>query len=191
MFDELENTAPAEVNNRFQPLAARMRPRSFDDYIGQEHIIAPGKLLRRAIEADSFTAVILHGPPGIGKTSLAELIARLTESHFSRLSAVSATVKDVRAVVKEAESRLRLRNQRTILFLDELHRFSRSQQDVLLPDVENGTIRLIGATTENPHHYIVGPLISRAQVFPVRTLSSHRKPWISGQPTVTVMRGTC
>ncbi len=152
LFDELDHSADAATPISFQPLAARMRPRSFDEYFGQEHIIAPGKLLRRAIEADSFTAIILHGPPGTGKTSLAELIASLTNSHFERLSAVSATVKDVREVVKHAKSRLNLRKQRTILFLDELHRFSRSQQDVLLPDVENGTIRLIGATTENQHH---------------------------------------
>ncbi len=152
-------------------MAARLRPRDFSEYIGQEHIIGEGKLLRRAIEADSFTAIILYGPPGIGKTTLAELIANVTDAQFTRLSAVSASVKDVRGVVENAKMRLRVHNQRTILFLDEIHRFSRSQQDVLLPDVESGIIRLIGATTENPHHYIVGPLISRAQVFRLESLS--------------------
>ena len=171
LFEELNVDDQPAAPVSFRPLAARMRPRTFDEYYGQQHVIAPGKLLRRAIESDSFTALILHGPPGIGKTSLAELIAGLTNSYFSRLSAVSATVKDVRDIVRQAESRLNMRKQRTILFLDELHRFSRSQQDVLLPDVENGTIRLIGATTENPHHYVVGPLLSRSQVFQLEPLS--------------------
>ena len=154
-----------------QPLAARLRPRNFDEYVGQEHLIGEGKLLRRAILADSFTAIILYGMPGVGKTSLAELIARTTESYFHRLSAVSATVKDVRACMQEAETRQHIHEQKTILFLDEIHRFNRAQQDVLLPFVENGTIRLIGATTENPFFYVVGPLVSRAQVFKLEALS--------------------
>ena len=167
--DQPERAAP--ILAWAQPLAARLRPRNFAEYAGQEHIIGPGKLLRRAIEADRFTAIILYGPPGTGKTTLAELIANLTKAHFSRFSAVAATVKDVRACAEEAKARLRLHQQRTILFLDEIHRFNRAQQDVLLPDVENGIIRLIGATTENPFFYIVGPLISRAQVFQLQPLS--------------------
>ena len=159
--------APAWV----QPLAMRLRPRNFDEYVGQEHLIGPGKLLRRAIEADRFTAIILYGPPGVGKTSLAELIASLTAAHFSRLSAVAATVKDVRAVAEEARARIQLHERRTVLFLDEIHRFNRAQQDVLLPDVESGVIRLIGATTENPFFYLVGPLVSRAQVFQLEALA--------------------
>ena len=155
-----------------QPLAARLRPRSFAEFAGQEHLIAPGKLLRRAIEADRFTAIILYGPPGIGKTTLAELIAHLTAAHFRRLSAVSATVADLRRVVEEAGLHLRATPaRRTILFVDELHRFNRAQQDVLLPYVENGTVRLIGATTENPFFCLVGPLVSRAQVFRLEPLS--------------------
>ncbi len=155
-----------------RPLAARLRPRDFSEYVGQQHIIAPGKLLRRAIEADSFTAVILYGPPGTGKTSLAQVIANVTAANYAKLSAVGATVKDVRACVEEAKMRLRLHNQRTVLFLDEIHRFNRAQQDVLLPDVESGVLRLIGATTENPFFYIVGPLVSRAQVFQLQPLAA-------------------
>ncbi len=171
LFAEDQSEVVKTPNEWARPLAARLRPRDFSEYAGQEHIIGEGKLLRRSIEADSFTAIILYGPPGVGKTSLAELIANLTEAHYVRLSAVAATVKDVRACAKEATMRLRLHNRRTVLFLDEIHRFNRAQQDVLLPDVENGVIRLIGATTENPFFFIVGPLVSRAQVFQLNPLS--------------------
>lgn len=154
-----------------QPLAARMRPRGFDEYCGQDHLIAPGRLLRRAIDADQFSAIILSGPPGTGKTTLAELIASKTASHFEPLSAVVATVADLRRCIKEASARRRLRSGlRTVMFIDELHRFNRAQQDVLLPHVENGTVRLIGATTENPFFCVVGPLLSRSQVFQLAAL---------------------
>ena len=132
------------------PLAARLRPRSFDEYLGQRHLLAPGCLLRRAIDADRFSSIILSGPPGTGKTSLAEVIAAATDSEFIRLSGVSSSVADVRREIAQAVSRRRINGRRTILFVDEIHRFSRSQQDSLLPDVENGNIRLIGATTHNP-----------------------------------------
>ncbi|MCH2174450.1 MAG: replication-associated recombination protein A [Lentisphaeria bacterium] len=170
-FPDYSDEQKPKINKQFQPLAARLRPTNFDEYVGQKHLIAEGKLLRRAIEADRFTSIILYGPPGVGKTSMAELIAKHTESYFSRLSAVTATVKDVRACVEQALARQQLDNRKTILFLDEIHRFNKSQQDVLLPHVENGTLRLIGATTENPFFYIVGPLVSRSQVFQLEPLS--------------------
>ena len=165
LFTEENDTGKAVAGQK--PLAARLRPKIFDDYVGQEHIIGPGKLLRRAIEADRFTAIILYGPPGTGKTSLAELIAGKTESHFTRLSAVSATVKDVRACVEAALARYQLHNRRSVLFLDEIHRFNRAQQDVLLPHVEDGTLRLIGATTENPFFFIVPIFIFKGPLSPL------------------------
>ena len=147
------------------PLAARMRPEVLDDIVGQEHIVGPGKLLRRAIEADRISSVLLYGPPGTGKTSLAQVIARSTRSKFERLSGVESSVADIRRVVASAANRLENSGLRTILFVDEIHRFNKAQQDVLLPDVENGTIRLIGATTHNPFFYVNSPLVSRSQVF--------------------------
>lgn len=156
---------------RNQPLAARFRPRNLDEYIGQSHLLASGKPLRRLIESDRITSLIFFGPPGTGKTSLAELIALRTESHFERLNAVEASVQQVRATIAQAVQRLRHHQKKTILFVDELHRFSKSQQDVLLPDVEQGTIRLIGATTHNPSFFITGPLVSRSQVFQLEPLS--------------------
>ncbi len=154
-----------------QPLAARFRPRNLDEYIGQSHLLGQGKPLRRLIESDRITSIILFGPPGTGKTSLAELIAHRTASHFERLNAVEASVQQVRATIAQAVQRLRHHQMKTILFVDELHRFSKSQQDVLLPDVEQGTIRLIGATTHNPSFFITGPLVSRSQVFQLEPLS--------------------
>lgn len=152
------------------PLAARMRPRTLDEFIGQEHILGKGKLLRRAIEADRLSSIILYGPPGTGKTSLAHCIAQATKSKFERLSGVESNVADVRRVIRIAENRLRTSGQKTILFIDEIHRFNKAQQDVLLPDVEAGTVRLIGATTHNPFFYINSPLVSRSQVFELKTL---------------------
>lgn len=147
------------------PLAARMRPRSLEEYRGQEHIIGPGGPLRRMIEGDELPSIILWGPPGCGKTTLASIIATHTRRHFEELSAVSSGIADVRRVVKEAADRLRISGRRTILFIDELHRFNRTQQDGLLPHVEAGTVTLIGATTENPSFYVVAPLLSRCRVF--------------------------
>ena len=153
------------------PLAARMRPRTLDEYAGQRHIIGPGKLLRRAIEADRlFASIILWGPPGTGKTTLAMVIANQTRSHFETLSAVLDGKPRLREVVGEAIERRRLYQKRTILFIDEVHRWNKAQQDALLPHVENGTITLIGATTENPYFEVIGALVSRSRVFQLRAL---------------------
>ena len=153
------------------PLAARMRPHNIDEIIGQEHIIGPGRLLRRAIESDRlFSSIILWGPPGVGKTTLAMAIANSSRSHFEILSAVLAGVADIRRVVADARERLKMDGQRTILLVDEIHRFNKAQQDALLPHVENGTIILIGATTENPYFEVVGPLLSRSRVFQLQPL---------------------
>jgi putative ATPase len=154
------------------PLAARMRPRTLDEYVGQEHIVGEGKLLRRAIEADRlFSSILLWGPPGTGKTTLAQIIANQTESHFETLSAVLDGKPRLREVVHEALERRKLYNKGTILFVDEVHRWNKAQQDALLPHVENGTIRLIGATTENPFFEVIGALVSRSRVFQLRGLN--------------------
>ena len=152
------------------PLAERMRPRSLDEYVGQEHVVGPGKLLRRAIEADRLPSMILWGPPGTGKTTLAQIVAHSTGAAFEVLSAVSSGVKDIRAVIERAKSRRRGAGKRTVLFVDEIHRFNKSQQDALLPHVEAGVCRLIGATTENPSFEVNAALLSRARVFSLRQL---------------------
>jgi putative ATPase len=152
------------------PLAARMRPRTLDEYVGQEHLIGPGRALRRAIEADALPSMILWGPPGSGKTTLAEVIANSTACHFVALSAVTAGVADLRREVEAARKALQ-RSQRTVLFIDEIHRFNKAQQDTILPHVERGTIRLIGATTENPSFEVNSALLSRAQVFTLQALT--------------------
>ena len=148
-----------------------MRPRAVDDVVGQEHLLAPGKLLRRAIEADRLSSILLYGPPGVGKTSLAQVCALSTRSRFERLSGVESTVADIRRVVASAANRLKTSGQRTILFVDEIHRFNKAQQDVLLPDVESGVVRLIGATTHNPFFYVNSPLVSRSQVFQLEPIT--------------------
>jgi putative ATPase len=156
---------------RHQPLAARMRPRNLGEYTGQSHILAPGQLLRRAIEADRVQSLIFFGPPGTGKTSLAHIIALQTKSRFERLSGVDSNVADMRRVLAAAANRLENTGQPTILFIDEIHRFNKAQQDVLLPDVESGVIRLIGATTHNPFFFVNSPLVSRSQIFELRPLT--------------------
>ncbi len=163
--------AGGEKSLRHQPLAARMRPRALDEYVGQQHILAPGQLLRRAIEADRIQSLIFYGPPGTGKTSLAQIIAQRTKSKFERLSGVESNVADMRRVLAAAQHRLENTGQPTILFIDEIHRFSKSQQDVLLPDVESGVVRLIGATTHNPFFFVNSPLVSRSQIFELRPLT--------------------
>jgi putative ATPase len=152
------------------PLAARMRPRTLEEYVGQRHILGEGKLLRRAIEADRLSSAIFYGPPGTGKTSLARVIARRTKSRFIELSGVEGSVADIRKAVGMAAIEAR-NGGRTLLFIDEIHRFNKAQQDALLPDVERGTVRLIGATTQNPFFSINSPLVSRSQVFQLQSLS--------------------
>jgi putative ATPase len=156
---------------RHAPLAARMRPRALDEYVGQSHILGPGQLLRRAIEADRIQSLIFYGPPGTGKTSLAQIIARHTRNRFERLSGVESNVADMRRVLAGAANRLANTGEPTILFIDEIHRFNKAQQDVLLPDVEAGTVRLIGATTHNPFFFVNSPLVSRSQIFELRPLT--------------------
>jgi putative ATPase len=153
------------------PLAARMRPRALDDIVGQEHILGEGKLLRRAIEADRFSSIILYGPPGCGKTTLAEVIAKTTNRRFERTSGVLANVAILRKILEGASHWKKMNGQDTILFIDEIHRFNKSQQDVLLPYVENGDIILIGATTHNPFFFINTPLNSRSQIFQLQSLT--------------------
>jgi putative ATPase len=172
MDDLLGGTNPEETGvDADAPLAARMRPRSLDEYLGQQHILGPGKLLRRAIESDRLSSIIFYGPPGSGKTSLAQIIASTTKSHFERLSGVESSVADIRRVAAAAAFRRRANGGRTILFVDEIHRFNKAQQDVLLPDVESGNLRLIGATTHNPFFYVNSPLVSRSQIFQLEALS--------------------
>ena len=153
------------------PLAARMRPRTLDEFVGQEEIIGEGRLLRRAIEADRlFSSIILWGPPGSGKTTLAQIIANHTESHFDTLSAVMAGKPELRVIIKKALERRKLYGKRTTLFVDEVHRWNKAQQDALLPHVENGMVILIGATTENPYFEVIGALVSRSRIFQLRPL---------------------
>ncbi|HST31123.1 MAG TPA: replication-associated recombination protein A [Chthoniobacterales bacterium] len=157
--------------DRNTPLATRMRPRSLDEFAGQEHILGPGKLLRRAIEADRLPSVILSGPPGTGKTTLAHIIADMTHAKFVRLSGVESNVAEMRRTLAAATNRIRTSGQKTILFIDEIHHFNKAQQDILLPDVESGNLRLIGATTYNPFFYVNSALVSRSQVFQLNSLT--------------------
>jgi putative ATPase len=171
LFEEKEN---AEGADNAAPLATRMRPRSLEEFVGQEHILAPGKLLRRAIEADRLPSVILSGPPGSGKTTLARIIAEITHAKFIRISGVESNVAEMRRVIAAAANRLRTSGQRTILFIDEIHHFNKAQQDILLPDVEAGNLRLIGASTYNPFFYVNSALVSRSQVFRLEPLSARQ-----------------
>lgn len=164
-----ESKTPRPDADPSAPLAARMRPRTLDEFVGQEEIVGPGRALRRAIESDRVPSMILWGPPGTGKTTLAEIVARSTGARFAQLSAVSAGVADLRKVVAEAQAR-RKAEQRTVLFIDEIHRFNKAQQDAVLPYVEDGTVTLIGATTENPSFEVNSALLSRARVFVLEAL---------------------
>ena len=170
MKDDLFSSAAAEQLKSQAPLAARMRPRSLDEIVGQSHLVAKGSPLRALIEQDRLSSVIFWGPPGTGKTTLAEVVALTTQRYFERLSAVSAGVKDVREVIDRASDRLGQFGRGTIVFIDEIHRFSTSQQDALLPSVETGIITLIGATTENPYFEINSPLRSRSTLFRLEPL---------------------
>ena len=151
--------------DRVAPLAVRMRPASLEEFVGQQHFLGPGKLLRRMLEADRLTSAIFYGPPGTGKTTLAQIVAVYTKSHFEQMNAAAVGVKEVRAILDAAKEKLGNGGQRTVLFLDEIHRFNRAQQDILLGDVEAGLILLVGATTENPFFAVNSPLISRSQIF--------------------------
>ena len=178
---DLFSTGAMENRRKEAPLAARMRPRSLSEFIGQEEIVGEGRLLRRAIESDRLNSMIFYGPPGTGKTTLAEVIAGTTRSHFERLNAVTAGVADIRRVITEARERYNFYQQKTILFVDEIHRFNKSQQDALLPAVEEGTILMIGATTENPLYEVNSPLVSRSMIFRMAPLAiEHLKQIVEG-----------
>ena len=157
--------------SREAPLAASMRPRTFDEFVGQEHIVGPSRVLRRSIEADQLPSMILWGPPGSGKTTLVHLIAGVTKSIFDAVSAVTAGVADLRKIIERARERRGMYGQRTLLFVDEIHRFNKAQQDVILPHVEEGTVTFIGATTENPSFEVIAPLLSRCRVFTLKPLT--------------------
>lgn len=167
LFDELEQ----KHRDAHLPLAARMRPRTLDEFVGQEHFLGEGKLLRRMLLADRVASVLFYGPPGTGKTTLAQLIARHTKARFAELNAAASGVKEVREAIDAARDALEADGQRTFLFIDEIHRFNKAQQDVLLPHVENGTVGLIGATTQNPFFAVNAPLVSRSQIFQFHALS--------------------
>lgn len=171
----MENINFLDLNKEKQlkkkaPLATRMRPDTMEEFIGQDHIVGKNKLLYRAIKADQFSSLIFYGPPGTGKTTLAKIIANTTKAHFEQLNAVTSGVVDIRKVIKEAEERLGMYSKKTILFIDEIHRFNKNQQDALLPSVEEGTVILIGATTENPYFEVNAPLVSRSRIFQLKAL---------------------
>jgi putative ATPase len=168
---DLFHEASAANLRRALPLAARMRPRTLDEYVGQEHFLGPGQLLRRLLQADRLSSVIFYGPPGTGKTSLAHVIANQTRCRFRPVNAVSSGIKELREVLQEARAELEAGGPRTILFVDELHHFNRSQQDILLPDVEEGRVILVGTTTQNPFFAVNSPLISRSQIFTFEPLT--------------------
>ncbi len=163
-MDLFDSPKQATQQHKLLPLAARMRPQNLDEFVGQLHLMAPGKILRRAIESDRLSSLILYGPPGVGKTTLARLIAERTNAVYETLNATASGVTQLRDVIQKAQQRARLNGQRTLLFIDEIHRFNRSQQDVLIPDLEEGTVLLIGATTANPSFALVPALLSRSLV---------------------------
>ncbi|MBN1964500.1 MAG: AAA family ATPase, partial [Anaerolineae bacterium] len=170
-MSDLFDYAREQRADQHEPLAMRMRPRNLGEFVGQEEVVGRGRLLRRAIEADRLTSIILWGPPGVGKTALANVVANTTQRHFTTLNAVTSGIGDLREVVAAARDRLGMYNQGTVLFVDEIHRWNKAQQDALLPHVESGTVVLIGATTENPFFSLVNPLLSRSRVFRLTSLT--------------------
>lgn len=187
-MDLFEHARQQEIEAT-QPLAARMRPRTLDEFVGQDHIVGPGRLLRRAIQADQLSSLIFYGPPGTGKTTLARVIANSTRAHFIAINAVLAGVKDIREAIGVAQERRALYGQRTILFVDEVHRFNKAQQDALLPWVENGTVILIGATTENPYFEVNKALVSRSRIFQLKPLSEEDLRAVAHQALTDPERG--
>ena len=183
-------TAEEKKNRRFaEPLAARMRPKTLDEFVGQEHFLGEGKLLRRLLIADRIGSVLFHGPPGTGKTTLAHILAKSSQSTFRQLSAVSDGVKQLREILTEAEQQLSTQQQKTLLFIDEIHRFNKAQQDVLLPEVENGIITLVGATTENPYFTINNALISRSRIFRFEPLTQEHVKTLLRRAAIDKERG--
>jgi putative ATPase len=172
LFTPEDSASKGMESHSSEPLAARMRPHSLSEIAGQKHILAEGKLLRRAIEADRFTSLIFYGPPGTGKTTLASVIARSTGSRFESLNGVESNVAEIRAKIEAARTYQTLRDQTTVLFIDEIHRFNKAQQDSLLPHLERGTVRFIGATTHNPYFYVNSPLVSRSQIFQLEPVAT-------------------
>lgn len=187
-MDLFEHSRQEQIE-REAPLAYRMRPRSFDEFAGQQHIVGPGKLLRRAIEADRLTSIVLWGPAGSGKTALAGIIANSTASHFATMNAVLDGIKDLREIVEAAKERRNLHGQRTVLFIDEIHRWNKAQQDALLPHVERGAVILVGATTENPYFEVIRPLLSRSRVFRLEPLTTDDLRWLMRQALADERRG--
>ena len=188
-MSDLFQDAAEQFRASSAPLADRMRPQTLEEFVGQDHILGPGKLLRRAIEADRVTSLIFFGPPGSGKTTLARIIANTTSAHFTSMNAVLAGVKDIREAIQKARDRLSYHSQRTILFVDEVHRFNKSQQDALLPHVENGTVIFIGATTENPFFEVNKALVSRSRIFELVTLTEADLKKVVQQTIANVERG--
>jgi putative ATPase len=187
-MDMFEHQAE-EMQAQEAPLATRMRPTSLNTFVGQEHIIGPGRVLRKAVESGKIPSMILWGPPGSGKTTLAYIIANMTGANFCPISAVSASVNDLRRVIEEAKGRFQMNMQKTILFIDEIHRFNKTQQDAVLPYVEDGTITLIGATTENPSFEVTSPLLSRSRVMPLKPLTDEQIQVILTRALRDTLRG--
>ena len=187
-MDLFEANRQRQLQSR-APLSTRMRPRSLDELVGQEHVLGPNTLLRKAIEADRLSSIILWGPPGAGKTTLARIIASTTRASFVAVSAVTSGVADLRRAIADAQDRLGMRGERTVLFIDEIHRFNKAQQDAILPHVEDGTVILIGATTENPSFEVNAPLLSRSRVITLRALSDEDIATIVRRALADVERG--